>query len=113
MIKKLQQSACKQIRSEAKSKAKPIVFNLAKETVFSLSNEIVPDAAKETLNALQIQQTSFHDKLFLAVSGGSSDVVPLDCAKVFLWMWWMGSSSLHQKAQAKETQTTRSAEFQP
>ena len=46
-----------------KGTVKPIVYTLAKE------------------NELQIQQISAKDNLFSSVSGASSDLVPVDCAK--------------------------------
>ena len=51
-LKKLQMFACKQISSEVKDTVKPMVFTLAKESVLSLSNDIVPEAVKETLSDL-------------------------------------------------------------
>ena len=43
-------SARKQINLEVKESAAPIVCNLAKQKVLSLSKEIVPAVAKELLN---------------------------------------------------------------
>ena len=64
-LKKLQMSVHKHIGLEVKN-----TVHLAKESVLSLSKEIIPEAVKEALNDMrQIQQTPANDMLFPSVAG--------------------------------------------
>ena len=75
-------SARKQISLEFKDPAKPSVFTLAKESVLFLLKEILPDAAKETLNDLtQIQQIPANNNFFSFVLGISSDSITVELCK--------------------------------
>ena len=76
-------SAREQINLEVKESAKPIVHDLAKQKVLSLSKEIVPAFIKESLNDfIELQKTSDKDKKKgLSISGLLSEFVSEDCAK--------------------------------
>ena len=75
-------SARKRISLEVKDTAIPIVTNLVKQKILSLSKELVPAAVKESLYDLtHIQQELKDNLVFSSLSGISSDAIPLDCAK--------------------------------
>ena len=75
-------SAQKQLNLEVKESAKPIVHDLAKQKVLSLSKDIVPAVVKEPLNdCIELQKTSDKDKMFSSMSGLLSEFVSEDCAK--------------------------------
>ena len=80
-LKKFQMSACKQINLEMKESAEPVVHDLAKQKVLSLSKEIVPASVNKSLNNfIELQKSSDNANMFSSVYGLLSEVVSEDCA---------------------------------
>ena len=73
---------CKHINLVVKESAKPIVHDLAKQKVLSLSKEIIPAAVKEPINDfIKLQSSGDRDKVFSSVSGLQSEFVSEDYAE--------------------------------
>ena len=66
---------------EVKGSAEPVVHDLAKQKVLSLSKEIVPTSVNKSLNDfIELQNASDNANMFSSVSGLLSEVVSEDCA---------------------------------
>ena len=75
-------SACKQINMEVKYSAQPIVYDVPKPIVLSLSKKIIPATIKESLNDLMtLQKTSGKNNVFSSASGLLKESVSVDFAK--------------------------------